>query len=1213
MNDKALNNDKLELASANQDDISNLDDDDKQTDIDQHSQKKKLSDLKSSVVLHSTDEYLKDLVKENEKLDEKPNKKKKSDLIQGQISDDDLPEKQKLGVPQIGITIPAKAQNFLSKSLDISKYDLLSKNGIKKYIDDLKAIGEYNHDKLLEIEDDLETKIYDNENIKQLQNMSIVDNPIDFSLNNEQLSDVVKDVQKLLLANFDESVQNADFLLNIYKKNMLPWPSGVDFQPTTKKIITRKKIFWLGDKYPKNEWDLIKKNDKNQYVDSYGKLYLIIYVNQKYEILSGKEKINFEFVKTDDTELFFINQKYNGKTTEEVREEVNDIFKINFHKPFIIPEFQQLLSQDLQEDMFKIKFYMIVGMINAVIPIYNLQEWQIKFLLDIYNSRSFKLNNNLMMFEMSTGKNFAGLLIALFSIISYDDDELFLPFRKAHVIWATHDNELARQTVEDFKLIIQSKLFGAMLKPTGIDQKSAKISSIITTGMGKNKLKLRNSYFAICTYDNAKLFLQEKIMKKTGLRKDDLYYFQSLKAIIIDELQSIVDIYHGRTVDEILLFSRNYKIYMFGMYESISNDAMPRLSEVYPFHLFAPKLVRPFYTYVAHIPAVEDSKALHKMDNCEIDFHTLIFILNIIEEYRKNGITKYRRSIVFVNDISNLEYIYGFTLGLLMSMIPIGEDMFNSVANDKSIHFLNIMPSYSGMLCVNGFKDAYKMSREDEPPDIDCDVLLKFGFSMGFIIQHPCTTNDDDYATNKLIDQMFKKPLKLEGEIKPTTDLLHPPVRCIFSTIMIATYFHIVDAGVLFIYHRSLYSLSNDDYWQLLGRVGLYMDSEVNLYTIISQDGYILRDGRIKHTSFILVDRLLINRMVIRNKIDASVTREERKLLDQLKIDGTNGSLTGLYQSIYSLNSKIREDKLDNGPVDVSKLGTSFDYIFKITENKEFLCVPPESLILFNNTFMGDFMPIFKEHFETEIPAQVINEITSSTSKTRPLYFLMVLVVPFILFNKDIVSKRNDIIHPKNFPEEFKDSLLSSYENINFYGIPKDVAHHLFDFFDILFPDCPSCDVIFSNINFYTKAFVYGLFFKPDVLISVFNVQWCDIIKSFYFYILAIHDIIPTNHLRFVYPPIMDGIELYEKYLTSFLLLLREISHGDESGKIRDDNIIRVKGYLDVHLPNFYYEFIHNIERPLIMYNDDGSIVKKYFDQKSPKEISERLSFKFIK
>ena len=46
--------------------------------------------------------------------------------------------------------------------------------------------------------------------------MSIVDNPIDFSLNNEQLSDVVKDVQKLLVANYDESVQNADFLLNIY-------------------------------------------------------------------------------------------------------------------------------------------------------------------------------------------------------------------------------------------------------------------------------------------------------------------------------------------------------------------------------------------------------------------------------------------------------------------------------------------------------------------------------------------------------------------------------------------------------------------------------------------------------------------------------------------------------------------------------------------------------------------------------------------------------------------------------------------------------------------------------------------------------------------------------------------------------------------------------------------------------------------------------------
>lgn len=40
MTDQALNNDKLELASANQDDISNLDDDDKQTDIDQHSQKK---------------------------------------------------------------------------------------------------------------------------------------------------------------------------------------------------------------------------------------------------------------------------------------------------------------------------------------------------------------------------------------------------------------------------------------------------------------------------------------------------------------------------------------------------------------------------------------------------------------------------------------------------------------------------------------------------------------------------------------------------------------------------------------------------------------------------------------------------------------------------------------------------------------------------------------------------------------------------------------------------------------------------------------------------------------------------------------------------------------------------------------------------------------------------------------------------------------------
>lgn len=70
--------------------------------------------------------------------------------------------------------------------------------------------------------------------------------------------------------------------------------------------------------------------------------------------------------------------------------------------------------------------------------------------------------------------------------------------------------------------------------------------------------------------------------------------------------------------------------------------------------------------------------------------------------------------------------------------------------------------------------------------------------------------------------------------------LIH--TKFIFSTTLIATGVNIRGATDLYIDSESVYMMTSELYWQLVGRIGRYEDSTVHLFSYIDDSGNVLRN-----------------------------------------------------------------------------------------------------------------------------------------------------------------------------------------------------------------------------------------------------------------------------------------------------------------------------------------------------------------------------------
>ena len=837
--------------------------------------------------------------------------------------------------------------------------------------------------------------------------------------------------------------------------------------------------------------------------------------------------------------LFEITRK---KWTEQQAEKRDEFLEIILEDIDLINNYKEILEENEERGNTKefweiVYFYMIIGCMNGYANIFNLRPWQILFL---YKTRIYKrgkrnemLPSNLIELSTGSGKTFAGIFMMLFSLNNTDESgPKFFPQYKQHVIWATHNKTLVTQFSKEILPVLETPQFGYLYaRSIGRIPKNIKTTSLFRTGMGEMKLALGRAILGISTYEHASIFLLDNIYNKPRKNSAE-FYFDTLKIFIVDEIHSIAWVDRGRKIDDCLRIAFNYGVPIFAMSGTVLPAIRERLEEVYDIRrdneVFDSG--RTYNTEIFHIYSSDDKKeeTTKKIQSEKsIPLFDRRFLASLFARFSIffNPSQPKRKVIVFFNKIETLEYMYGVFMGMLTNFQGISEKLADIHFRKNNYNAYNFSPVNPDII-VNGFKYGTQMYGVifNDQDIITADDILFLGLSCGVMLVYAkIFTQENRTEREMLLKQIGKEYSKNENWDFPfqENDLTLSPCRVVFGTSIFSTGFNIKDADTLFIHYNSIYNMSDEDLWQLYGRVGRYHDSKIYLFTVIDTNGSILRRREDPHTAFIVPNQYLIERLASSYSAQTNMTENAREALSKKDshLAGCDATFSGFYSPAYELSLQNYEDesqtRLTDESFDFNHLGL-LSPIFDISKNSIKMRGNIEAVYLFevvfySNHFLSDYEILLtriisgKDEKSYSIYKEYIK--TSKRINYKGFFIFPFVFYPFLvtnhIFNDSFSQKYDylDVAIKDRWNGLDHENYQINRDEIFVIEASSELIKTMHQLYLSTFPESEPFDLFFSHFNYFLRVFLKGMLLNPEYLLNILNVSWLTIINPLMSYI----------------------------------------------------------------------------------------------------------------